>query len=961
MKELSRLRGVWEAHPPWRTRRSLRRLLVFWFVGIAVISCAAVGTLTYFIRAGSIHEMARGDLMALRDAQVSIVSAWFAEKLEALDELSRSRPVLDLLAQHARSGKLRNEDLPAFLEGFRSSHGAVALAVLDESGTPLQDSSGWVSEGHTVRHFAAALKAGKPTVQGEAIRCRQHRLVEVVMAAPVRPALSGDPAGLLVMTVDLQPLRELLQTSGHLRETGETLLFDRDGVLQSQTRFSETAQGELRLVDFEAPPQRGDVSEGTDYRGVRVLQAYGDIHLAGWRVLTKQDFTEIYQPVRQMARQVALVTLLVCLLSMGAGLAAARSLAEPARKIAEVAQRIGDGDTEVRAAEEGPPEMGIIARHLNLMVDVLARRIRVNDALSGIYAAAATHSETAALFSDVLPKLLTVTRSQSGLVYLAGEDPGEFALALAHGMPRESIREKLCLNPPDCLLARAVQSGQVVQTGPVPGGSELKVFTPAGESTARSILCFPLILSGQPVACIGLASLYDYRAEDIEIAESLRMSLGASIGVCLGAERTARLADKLQASNEELATVNEELQAQSEELSKQAEELERQRARAEEASRLKSAFLSNMSHELRTPLNSILTLTQLLSRRSGTEAGDSKETGYLRIIERNGQNLLQLINDILDLSKVESGRLEMLNADFDPRLCAEQAVDTVRPLAEQKGLRLEYSFEKNLPTVRSDENRVRQVLVNLLSNAVKFTSAGRVFLAVSCAGGDQIRCRVEDTGIGIAPGQLETVFEEFRQGDDSVSRTYEGTGLGLAISRKLARLLGGDITVVSEPLRGSVFTFVLPVRRSLRPSDSTEGLVSGAPRPPGEVPEVLVVEDNDIAVLQVRSVLNEFGCLVKVASTGTQAMEALRDWTPSAVVLDLMLPEMDGFQVLEHLRSDPRTEQVPALVLTAMDLTAEQRVRLQRQNAQQLMVKGTIDREAFERSIARLLATETAG
>ena len=235
-----------------------------------------------------------------------------------------------------------------------------------------------------------------------------------------------------------------------------------------------------------------------------------------------------------------------------------------------------------------------------------------------------------------------------------------------------------------------------------------------------------------------------------------------------------------------------------------------------------------MSHELRTPLNSVLALSQLMISR-GADGIPEDDLEHLRVIERNGRQLLNLINDLLDLSKIESGRMEALCGEFDPGLTIRQALETAQPLAEEKGLELNVHVA-DLPVMCSDEEKVRQIVLNLLSNAVKFTDRGEIAVT-AVAIEDKLSIAVRDTGTGISSDDLRHVFDEFRQVDGSTTRRHEGTGLGLAICRKLAGILGGEIAVESEPGRGSNFTLTLPL-----PCPSSSELAGSAT---GEAPTVL--------------------------------------------------------------------------------------------------------------------------
>ena len=426
--------------------------------------------------------------------------------------------------------------------------------------------------------------------------------------------------------------------------------------------------------------------------------------------------------------------------------------------------------------------------------------------------------------------------------------------------------------------------------------------------------------------------------------------------------------EELQAQSEELQAQTEELQAQTEELRAQTEELERQRLRVEEADRLKSEFLSNMSHELRTPLNSVLALTQLMITR-GTGKDAAQEAEYLQVIERNGRHLLHLINDILDIARIESGRGQLTLTEIDPGETCARALETVRPLAAERGLELK-AGHGDLPRISTDEDKLQQLLINLLSNAVKFTERGEIELTVEEVG-DRVRFVVRDTGVGITPEVLPYIFDKFRQADGSSTRRFEGTGLGLAICRSLAKILGGEITVESLVGRGSTFTLTLP-KTGPGPQEAADGtpLIRPSPgtaptQPPPsaarrEPPLILVVEDNPVAALQIRTVLEEQGYVVQAVSSGAEALAALPQVRPDLIILDLMMPEVDGFQVLEQLRAMPATATIPVLVLTARELTPEDRARLAPHHIRQFVQKGSLNREELAACVRRLLGAPAA-
>ncbi|MDP6633270.1 MAG: response regulator [Phycisphaerae bacterium] len=293
-------------------------------------------------------------------------------------------------------------------------------------------------------------------------------------------------------------------------------------------------------------------------------------------------------------------------------------------------------------------------------------------------------------------------------------------------------------------------------------------------------------------------------------------------------------------------------------------------------------------------------------------------------------------------------------------------LNTVRPLIDDKQLALTVNIADDLPTMYTDEDKLRQILLNLLSNAVKFTDTGEISVGVGLDG-DCVFFFVTDSGVGISVENQKHIFDEFRQVDGSTTRQHGGTGLGLTICHRLARVLGGDIEVSSEPGEGSTFTLKLPVRiptpfvdpRAAARELLTQPMAQRSSVKPGQTPRVLVVEDNEVAALQIRTALGESGYDITVAGDGAEALDLIAESIPDGIVLDLMMPNIDGFAVLEEIRSTPETAMLPVLILTAKELTSEDRARLTQNNIQQLIQKGSIDRDELVAEVDRLLGGRT--
>jgi adenylate cyclase len=340
------------------------------------------------------------------------------------------------------------------------------------------------------------------------------------------------------------------------------------------------------------------------------------------------------------------------------------------------------------------------------------------------------------------------------------------------------------------------------------------------------------------------------------------------------------------------------------------------RDQAEAMSLTKSAFLASMSHELRTPLNAIIGLTEMMvsnAPRFGTE----KAAEPLRRVHRAGTHLLGLINQVLDLSKIEAGKLELSPETVNLAPLLEDVIGTARQLAEQNKNRLVLEAQENLGQLTVDPMRLRQILLNLLSNACKFTKQGEVKLGVKkvADGRNWIEIAVADTGIGMTPEQQAKLFEEFTQGDSSTARQYGGTGLGLAITRKLARMMGGDVTVASEPGKGSVFTVRLPGSAGVQARSS----MGSAGRHSRTADCVLVIDDDATARELIADHLKAEGFSVVTAAGGVEGLKLARELRPTAITLDVIMPDLDGWSVLAALRQDPELADIPVIMITIVD------------------------------------------
>jgi signal transduction histidine kinase/CheY-like chemotaxis protein len=413
------------------------------------------------------------------------------------------------------------------------------------------------------------------------------------------------------------------------------------------------------------------------------------------------------------------------------------------------------------------------------------------------------------------------------------------------------------------------------------------------------------------------------------------ISLAAVAAVLIGnAVLRWQLFNPLRESNEQLAQVNTELRLAINDLALEKERTERLNEDLREASRYKSEFLANMSHELRTPLNSIVGYSELLLKGIYGDLSDKQED-RIEKIHRNGLNLLALINDILDLSRIEGGRLELNLSTIRLAPMAESLLATIEPLAVDKKLDLQLALEQPLRLIRADELRIRQVLLNLLGNAVKFTPSGFVRLStrnITVRNGRSqefplpvlgwledrhwLLISVADSGIGIPPEEQASIFDEFRQVDSASTRQYEGAGLGLAITRKLVELHTGRIWVQSAVGQGSTFYVALPALDTFdEPDESTQPSVPQAE----DMPLVLIVEDNDEAANILTTVLRAQGYRVVRASDASGGLARIHETRPHVILVDILMPGLYGWTVIRELKDDPAATGIPIVIASVLD------------------------------------------
>ncbi len=589
------------------------------------------------------------------------------------------------------------------------------------------------------------------------------------------------------------------------------------------------------------------------------------------------------------------------------------------------------------------------------------------------------------LASAILTFLAEVTHAHAGAMFKG--EAGTFNRAATLGVPATADVPET-FERGDGLLGKVARDGHATMLRDVPAGY-LTIGSAFGSDVPRHLLIAPCQVDG---IVNGVIELGFFDEIDDQVPELLESTAGA-IGIALRSarfreklqdalEETQRQAGELQAQSEELRVSNEELEEQgnalkesqarlelqqveleqtNSQLEEQAQTLENQRdelVRAattlqlktrelEQASQYKSDFLANMSHELRTPLNSLLILSKLLADNPDRNLSE-EQIKFARTIESSGNDLLTLINDILDLSKIEAGHVEIEAAPVATERLAADMRKLFEQLAKERGLDLDVTLAPGAPrSIETDRLRLEQVLKNLLSNAIKFTEQGRVGLSIGPVKGEMLELAVSDTGIGIPPQQRDAIFEAFQQADGTISRRFGGTGLGLSISRELVRLLGGSIRLESEVGKGSTFFVAIPLAYDpgkvaarevvpqvpaaiMAPEKPLRDRTPGPAAPSSSVEDdrdaladgkrlLLVIEDDSTFASIICDLSREMGFQCIVAGTAQDAIDLAREYRPSAIVLDIGLPDQSGLTVLDRLKHQDETRHIPIHVVSGED------------------------------------------
>jgi signal transduction histidine kinase/DNA-binding response OmpR family regulator len=739
--------------------------------------------------------------------------------------------------------------------------------------------------------------------------------------------------GVAVFEVGKEPVFTVVGDHGGLGETGETLLgVRRDSAASPGAREADDAVVIVAPARFDDELPRGrSIGAGSTERGLRaavdgqagqgVVRDYrGKQTLAAWRPLpslglgleVKMDVSEVVAPVREQRRTLFQLAIIGLPILVAGALLAARSVSKPITRLTEATRTVAAGNRDFQVPVDRDDEVGELSQAFNTMTAELAasyasveETVKVRTAELALLQGVAVAANEAATPEEATRRALELVCGHTGwpvghaLLVRETHDEGPIAVSgrvwhLADPDRYQRLRE---VTEQYRLPAGKGLPGMVLATGQ----AAWKIDPPRDDPTfpraasalevgLRIGMAFPVMIGRDVVAMLEFFSPDPTPPDDALI--SLMNDVGTQIG---------RVVERMQAD----AALRAAKEA------------------AEVANEAKSTFLASMSHEFRTPLNAIIGYAEMLEEEAadGAQADLLPDLGKIRSA---GRHLLGVINDVLDLSKIEAGRTDLYLETFSVDTLLDEVAATVRPLAEGRGNRLEIWKGDGLGEMYSDLTKVRQTLLNLCGNASKFTESGTVTINAG-RDGDDVVFEVSDTGIGIAPEHMDRLFQPFSQAESSTARRFGGTGLGLVISRRFCEMLGGDVTVQSEPGVGSTFTVRLPAHVEEHPV-ATPVLAAAPPLAPAPATAngsaVLVIEDDATVRQLLEGVLTEEGYRVVTAAGHADTVELARRLHPDAITLDLALPSLAGWNLLAAIKADSELSEVPVIVLLVVEEAA---------------------------------------
>ncbi len=1007
--------------------KSLGKRLLSNMVLMATIPLLLLSSISYLYVSSEVKNITRKDLRDLSLVRAQSVNQYFEGVLQDINSESDRQSNVELLGQLQASYQQSNKPLSEFVKSYRWSiivdelsqdveqfwktYGYTDVKLLDLNGNILFSADRAKDLGLNLlndayvdsnlsKSFSKALATGNTSFSDLGYFMDKSKISGFFVNSLINE--DGDKIGALVIEIEAETIDQLMKDNRRLENSvgKEMYLLGLDRILRTNTRSYENDR--LLTVKIESAEiekwfnkyTNSDQDIGDSQQEINYINIHGknvvavltaiDIAEVIWVVVVEIESQIAYQAVSTLINIFVSLTVISSLVIWLSAVPITRKIVSPILEISNSVKQAGAGNLDVKVKIKDQSEIGVLADGYNQMLirlkfnkKQLEERewfeqgvLKMNDLMRGA-------QDKYGLAEGLLNYIIKYIDAQVGTFYWVEEE--QLSLVASYGLKNSDTHENV--EQSDGLLGQVALSQQAIKIIDIPD-DYLSISSSLGSSPAKSILIFPFAYNDDLLAIIELAwisaipekaiALLDKSSENVAIT---LITINQRDHVLKMLTESQNQSKELQAQQEELRVTNEVLSENSKRLKEQQEYLEQARQDSEEkakeieeASKYKSEFLANMSHELRTPLNSLLILARSLADNDDNNLSED-EVESAQVIQQSGQSLLELINEILDLSKVEAGQMTLIAEDVRLQDFALGMNSRFKHMAEDKNIGFEIQLDEDLPeTITTDGIKVGQILNNLISNALKFTAQGKVVLSIAIRHGegflsghsDVVEFSVQDTGIGIPLDKQAAVFEAFQQADGTTSRTHGGTGLGLSIALSFSRLLGGDLKLISTVNQGSTFSLYLPVIHRLienfsnptaNPDESiglnlvqqksqvkTRMLVdemeliditSITVKPPPFKDDrdcilpskrlILVIEDDPKFAKILARVCHKQNCQVIVAPDGESGLALATQYPISGIILDYTLPGMNGAEVLHNIRHHPKTSQIQVHIISALD------------------------------------------
>ena len=920
-------------------KKSIKRSLILWFLFIGIVPMALSIAFLYIQKNNLLKNNAYDKLLSIRDLKVELINNWLLQTesdTRTLTENNRFENLGSLFRDEfdINETRLAYAEIKNILKDFLELNPIYSDAfIINPISGKVAVSANFYWFGNDLSTdvlYSEPIKTGKYFIKDIHLNENSEE-INMAFAMPIfedEYLYAGKHvAGVLVTIANLDnTIFPLLEDRKGLGKSGESYIVNSDGVALSNLKNIPNAALNYRFgtsASVKAVSGESGITEQEDYSGNKVLAAYAPISSVNWGFIVKQDVSELFPDVKQMYLPYAISFLVLLIVIVIIAILVSRSILNPVRKITRVSEAIENGNFSARITGIPMNEFGKLSKSFNRMAMEISSNFEVWENVMDISKTIMGISVAKEFGEKLLQKLIWITKANIGLFHIYNNEEGQFDPFVSVGA-EEDILISYPLSNILGEFGDVVSSDRIAFIKRVDSSTKYKFATTAGLIPPKEIICLPITYEDKVIGIISLVNIHPFPENTLDTLDHSRLNINYLYSTIIANEKSDNLSDNLSVVNkqlevqtQELIHKKEELQKYTLELNEQNKELNKQRQHVEEANRLKSEFVSNMSHELRTPLNSILALSSVLIMKSKDRL-TSEEQEYLKIVERNGKQLLSLINDILDLSKIEAGKIELNTGRVSLVSLLNTILDNIRPLAVKKGLDLNLKVSGEIPVVESNEHKLTQVFQNIIGNSIKFTNEGGVNIKVELTKEDQVSVTVYDTGIGIPEKDLPHIFEEFRQVDGTTSRKYEGTGLGLAIAKKTIELLGGTITAKSQLGIGSTFIITLPVEAQHDSKPKQVTYYKPGNKQHGNK-EILIVDDDQSIASTINGYLVDEGYDTLIATSGAEALMLAEKFQPAVITLDIVMPEMDGWEVLQELKKNPKTKNIPVIVVSVSE------------------------------------------